>query len=453
MAAVTELCFLLFALISNIHAGELITIKEEGDSYTFHLPEDANSCLISRFAGEEKLVLWNTSDLWSHNSIVPEDLKRRLSVISRENISSYIILNLTHSDSGPYQEECWTDGRVTHEKNIIIIICSTIKKMFPFSVMHEETVHLPCAGATDALDFQWLWRHKKEDQWSRVHEDNTTSAMDSVTGGFKVVNDKLLLNVSNITTAVMTVFNCLLMNQQQCVRSKPVQIDLEQETIYRSEGETAVLPCPATGFSDDQPPHWLSSNINFRQQNQTVSSVDKNYSLVFSSVTLNHSGVYRCETSMMKQRYILLVCPKFDPPAVELFSEGEDVTLSCKDFRQGMMYMWFIKTNQTGGRMISAVSSLSMSRVRRLPDERLMVSNVSLKDTGEYWCAVVTYDLKCVSTSKTLLTYREPFGIHSTFYTVRCSVLSALLVMLCVVVVAVNQRSKRGEQLSAQTHS
>ncbi|KAI9526527.1 hypothetical protein NQZ68_038944 [Dissostichus eleginoides] len=89
MAAVSELSVLLFALISNIHAEELITIREENDSFTFELPEEASSCLISRFVGEEKLVLWNTSDLWNQNSSVPEDLKQRL--VSMANTSSYMI--------------------------------------------------------------------------------------------------------------------------------------------------------------------------------------------------------------------------------------------------------------------------------------------------------------------------------------------------------------------------
>ncbi|KAI4795050.1 hypothetical protein KUCAC02_031674 [Chaenocephalus aceratus] len=62
MAAVSELSVLPLALISNIHAEDLIVIREESDSFTFKVPEKAGSCLISRFVGEEKLVLWNTSD-------------------------------------------------------------------------------------------------------------------------------------------------------------------------------------------------------------------------------------------------------------------------------------------------------------------------------------------------------------------------------------------------------
>ncbi|KAF3847010.1 hypothetical protein F7725_004088 [Dissostichus mawsoni] len=44
--------------------------------------------------------------------------------------------------------------------------------------------------------------------------------------------------------------------------------------------------------------------------------------------------------------------------------------------------------------------------------------------------------------NKTLLKHRDPFGVHSTFYAVRCSALSVLLLMLCVAVVTVNLRTR-----------
>ncbi|KAL7385907.1 hypothetical protein ABVT39_001788 [Epinephelus coioides] len=106
MATVPALSVLLFSIITNFHAEESIIIQKERRSSTFNLPKKADFCLISRFIHEERLVLWNTSDVWSENSTLPEDLKQRLSVVSKGNISSYMITNLTHSDSGLYQEQC-----------------------------------------------------------------------------------------------------------------------------------------------------------------------------------------------------------------------------------------------------------------------------------------------------------------------------------------------------------
>ncbi|XP_035855789.1 uncharacterized protein LOC116065602 [Sander lucioperca] len=235
MAAVTELSFLLFALINNIHAQEPIIIREEGDSYTFNLPENTNSCLISRSVGEEKLVLWNTSDLWSNSSSVPEDLKQRLD--STVKTSSYTILNLTHSDSGPYKEECWTEGNVTYENNFTITVCTTTD-WSDITARLGETVDLPCEGPADNLDIQWLKQDSIYEQqtWSRGLGDNMTSVMDNVRGRYQVVTNTSALCVSNVTKTDISWYRCLVMNQQQCVSWYSVHLGLpfEVETIYDS---------------------------------------------------------------------------------------------------------------------------------------------------------------------------------------------------------------------------
>ncbi|XP_035853731.1 immunoglobulin superfamily member 10-like [Sander lucioperca] len=417
MAAVTELSFLLFALINNIHAQERIFVKKEGDSYTFNLPNNTDSCLISRSVGEEKLVLWNTSDLWSNSSSVPEHLKQRL--VSSVKTSSYTILDLTHSDSGPYREECWTEGNVTHDNNFTITVCTSIGG----TAIDERlggTVDLPCEGAADNLDVQWLKQDSRYEQetWSRVFGDKTTSVMDNVRGRYQVVTNTSALRVSNVTGTDFTDYRCLVMHQQQCVSSHPVGLELQVEVIYHSVGETAVLPCTITDSTDEQPPRWsnlFSSDLG--QLNQTVPSVDQNYSLVFSSLMLNHSGLYYCFTSMRYQRYQLFVCPKFGPPAVELFSEGEEVTLRCTDRREDMWHVWFIKSNRTEGRIITVESDQSMSRVSWYDNNgSLVISNISAGDAGEYWCVVYDPYDQCVSTERTVLVYMEPFGIYSTSF-------------------------------------
>ncbi|XP_078100787.1 uncharacterized protein LOC144513558 [Sander vitreus] len=289
MAAVTELSFLLFALINNIHAQERIIIEQEGDRYTFYLPDNTDSCLISRSVGEEKLVLWNTADLWSNTSSVPEHLKQRL----HSNVdTSYTILHLTHSDSGRYREECWTEGNVTHDNSITITVCTTSIGGTVISPRLGETVDVPCWGAADKRDIQWLKQDSRYDYgtWSRVFGDNPTSVMDNVRGRYQVVTDTSALRVSNITATDFTRYNCLVMNQQQCVSSYAVELILPHEVIYGSVGETAVLPCTITDSTDEQPPRWstwFSSDLGLL--NQTVPSVDQNYSLVFSSLMLNHS--------------------------------------------------------------------------------------------------------------------------------------------------------------------
>ncbi|XP_035859033.1 uncharacterized protein LOC118495435 [Sander lucioperca] len=187
--------------------------------------------------------------------------------------------------------------------------------------------------------------------------------MDNVRGRYQVVTNTSALHVSNVTKTDFTEYNCLVMKQQQCVSSYIVWLILQSEVIYRSVGETAALSCTIADSTDEQSPRWFNRfSTDLELLNQTVPSVDQNYSLVFSSLMLNHSGWYYCKASMIFQDYYLVVCPKFGPPAVELFSEGEEVTLRCRDWRKGGGHVWFIKSHRTEGRIFS-VRSKRMSRV------------------------------------------------------------------------------------------
>lgn len=155
MAAVAELSFLLIVFISRVQAEELLTILEEKGFYTFKLPEEAD--LISRCVGEQKVVLWNTSEPWSKNITVPdmEALKDQRSLVDRVNISSNTIHNLT-PDSGLYQVECWTVGYMTLEKNISVAVCSRQHEISGVDGGFGSTVDLQCEGAADNLTIQWL---------------------------------------------------------------------------------------------------------------------------------------------------------------------------------------------------------------------------------------------------------------------------------------------------------
>ncbi|KAL7386178.1 hypothetical protein ABVT39_004875 [Epinephelus coioides] len=323
--------------------------------------------------------------------------------------------------------------------------------MMYVSVRLGEKVYLPCIGAADNLDARWLkskFRAERE-VWTTDLGDSVKPVRINVRGDPKLQNASAL-RVSNFTTtADITMFTCLVMNQQQCVSSQPVLLLPRPKIIYHTVEDAAVLPCTVADSTDDRPPHWfdLHQRNDPGQQNRTLTPVDQNYSLLFSSLMFNHSGVYCCQTSMTMQTYLLLVCPRFGPPALELFSGGENVTLRCRDFEEGVEHFWFIKSNQTEDKTVSLTSLVSMSTVSWFPNGSLVISNVSMEHTGEYWCAVMNQNEQCVSTSKTVLKYRDPYGIYSTFYVVRCSVLSVLLVMLCVTVITVNRRTRTGEQL------
>lgn len=477
MSAHVDLSLLLFVFISKIQAEEPTTILEEKGSYTIKLPEATNFCMISRFVGEQKLVLWNTSGLWSQNNTVPEDLKEQCSFIDRVNISSNIIHNLTHSDSGLYQVECWTKGNMIHKKNESLTVCSRIHEMRSVQGTFGRTVDLECQGAADNLTVQWL-RHQggntQEEKWTRVSSDNKKSLMDNEEDRLQVVKSTSTLRVSNFNRKVFGPYTCLVMNKQRCISSHPVTIIIQSEVIYHSVGETAMLNCTVNNASDDQLLYWtdpsntrlqvkspqnLSDSFsNFTKQQQNVSSVNPDINrniLVLSSLSINSTGVYICVRSYSWASIYMVVCPTFGPPAIEYFYDGDMVTLEC-NHSMGREYrpIWFMKTDHAKGTVVkvnqfygkhSTIKSKLRNKVEvSISNDNMVLSNVSMEDRGEYWCAVVDRNSQCIFTAKTLLIYRGSFWLYITSNALR----SLLLVILCVVVLTVNYTTRRREQLS-----
>ncbi|KAI4792797.1 hypothetical protein KUCAC02_016398, partial [Chaenocephalus aceratus] len=121
------------------------------------------------------------------NSSVPEDLKQRLVSVA-DTSSFYKINDLTRPDSGLYQEECWTEGNVTHEKHFTATVCGSTDGTWSEYMEDEETKDLPCHGAADHLDVQWLKRDYRYEQkiWARVFGDDTASVMDNERGRYQV---------------------------------------------------------------------------------------------------------------------------------------------------------------------------------------------------------------------------------------------------------------------------
>ncbi|XP_069029287.1 uncharacterized protein [Embiotoca jacksoni] len=311
MAADAQLFFLLFALISNIQAEERLEWMDPGDYYTFKPPKEANFCLISKLAGEDKFVLWNTSDPSTENSTVPEDLKQRLHVETWQNVSSYTITDLTPSDSGRYQEECWTDGNVTHEANIRIIVCDQQHQTKSVDVSSGGTSEIPCDGAAENLTVQWIYFDVKKDKWTKVFEDGGTLVVNHEKGTLQKMENTSALRVSNFTTdQIGESFVCLVMNQHQCVSSQILDLNVFPEIIYHSVEETAVLPCPVTDVITDQPPSWkkinyklwVSDNKLFDHGSPEFEDIGQNSSLVFSPLMLNHSVCFSLQKSCKAAR-------------------------------------------------------------------------------------------------------------------------------------------------------
>lgn len=402
----------------------------------FLQPEQNGSCVASRRAGDVTAVLWNVSLFGNVNFTVHEDLVGRFSASE----GSLTLHNLTHSDSGLYQFECRTEDGVTYEKNVSLTVCGVLSKKVSRGL--EGTSEIRCEGADGGSAVEWIRYEFRygSDVKARVLNNRTTLEVGSIRGSFLQLENTSVLHVSNIS--FYTLFICLVKNQQQCVSSHSDHLIKLPKVVYRSEGEPAVLHCTDSGLF---PLWWKLENYS-----STDREVGGNHSLVFPSLALNDSGWYGCGGQTIRERYLLVVCPKPGPPAVEVFSEGDDLAVRCTaQWASKGHYEWFVRSVRAGEMVY--VREFEPSRARLL-NGSLLLAAAAAQDAGEYVCAVLDSCQRCVSAARTVLIHREPFGVYSTFYAARWMLLGGLQVALCAAVVCVMQKSRRAEQLPAPEH-
>uniref|UniRef100_A0A6Q2XB83 Ig-like domain-containing protein n=1 Tax=Esox lucius TaxID=8010 RepID=A0A6Q2XB83_ESOLU len=152
---------------------------------------------------------------------------------------------------------------------------------------------------------------------------------------------------------------------------------------------------------------------------------------------------------VIKLSNYILVCPN-SVPLTEFFSKGEEVVLICNsDLTESDRVVWYRQTAQGNQGILDTQFNLANypedldGRINASDTHSFLVlSNLSLSDSGEYWCAVF-YEGVCVSVTKTVLVEWDPFGINSMFYRVYSSLMGcALLGMVCVLI-TVNLKTRR----------
>ncbi|KAJ7992065.1 hypothetical protein DPEC_G00274700 [Dallia pectoralis] len=451
MAWLIKISVLLTVLIRTTHT--VLDIRTEEESYDVYIPNDGDYCLVFRSSAEKNRLLWNSSNPLN-NSTPDGEFKDRLKLTQKQN-SSYLRINsLAQSDSGQYRTECWRDGRMSHQNISDLSVCRELGKTSTLYANPGETVSLHCNGTRDGdnTTVRWFQRNTKNMEMVLLSSSSL-----------------LITNISMEDIWYMY-YICINLNGHLCVSRQTLNPQIQTGYVVLSVGEEAVLPC----FNYDDPngteTRWRTSrfgDISWDSgESQAFLSDGRqtgNYSLVIPSLRKRHSGLYFCydqlhEREKLIKGYKLLVCLKTEP-LTEFFSEGEEVVLRCKsNLTESDRVVWYRQTAHGNCVILDTEPDEQANLPKDLdgrvnasnPPYYLVLSNLSLADSGEYWCAVF-YERVCVSVTKTVLVEWDPFGINSTFYRVYSSLMAcALLGMVCVLI-TVNLKTRRRDQASLKT--
>ena len=458
MAWVMKLGILLAVLIRTVLTDQ--DIKKEGEYHILlninYYGEYGEYCLMFRSSAGESLLLWNTSNPLE-NSTLAAEFRDRL-VLEKPLL---YVNSLTQSDSGRYRMECWTDGRVSHRDSKDLLVCSGSNEKTILHVHLGETVKLQCEGTRSGANMTVRW----------FRERDSAPRLD---GREQLVEKSFCLLINVTMEDLKSYYMCMILEGQLCVSRHLFYTRRKRQYVVLAVGDEAVLPC----FNHDPKGTetvWLTSRFGYirwvpshltsggKQMYLTDGRTSGNFSLVIPSLMLNHSGWYECSGKPPKKaeyikEYDLLVCPKAEP-LTEFFSEGEEVVLGCNyNLTESNRVVWYRRTAQVDDAILDTrlrLKNLPQDLDGRMnashPPSFLVLSNLSLADSGEYWCAVF-YEEMCVSVTKTLLLVWDPFGINSTFYRVYSSLMGcALLGMVCAVITVNLKTRRRRDQTSLKT--
>lgn len=367
-------------------------------------------------AGKKELLGQSSSPLISP----PDAFKGRINISDDvEGLLGLKIKNLQFSDSGTYIRECWSDKTMENYRKHYLYVCNEEFNLQKISLTPGTGANLVCnTGSRKHVTVKWY----KDGHSISLFMDTQISLeplQPELKSLIQVHDEGSYLHVSDEFIQDRPRFYCLVMEGGQCRSFQTIGLpeDPEMKTVYRSVGENIALACSVDRLRQS---HWKTPfgqvnssaplSLKGTTKNQMSVLTNKNsedYSLVIPSLTLEHSGSYKCFSTFLVEEYVVNVCPLRESADISFSAEDEKVVLQCdfmslpelKDKEEYTSVLWY---RNTSGQDIQIMDSGDPSL--KLPNDlqgrlnfsqtysSLTFTKPKKEDNGMYWCVVLLND-------------------------------------------------------------
>lgn len=361
---------------------------------------------VYRINEGEKLLLWNSSD-----SVSPPDAyKNRINASnSHDGLLGLKVMDLKLSDSGVYLRECWLEGKLINQHTNYLYMCD--------EEIPSQELFLQNGSAVLGCDISYSEHDSTSIKWFReVYPGHKTSLFldtersqeplqEDLNNVLQVQDKGFSLYISDAGLEHNQNFFCLVMRRGQCKSFKNIQLpesnQPEMQSVYYAVGEKAVLSCMSENLNQQQN-YWKtpSGEVDATTQHSEMyisnSEGTREHLLVIPSVTLNHSGEYKCLSKLVVVEYYITVCSELVSDNVQLYNDG-NVILACtltKD--ESVNILWYRQMEMeiqliydSGDPSIDLPADM-MGRTHILDSNAsLIITELNEKDSGTYWCVVL----------------------------------------------------------------
>ncbi|KAL2076487.1 hypothetical protein ACEWY4_027914 [Coilia grayii] len=472
--------FLLLVFITGAHLSPdpEIIFGTKGGRAEFGYFTEIDDCVLYRIHEDGDLLLVNCSQ-----PDIPQPDGYNITC-SGKMFSSFILNNLTLSQSGDYRAEEWrgTNSRIkTPMYRLIVCAEGDADSDFVITTVTDNSVVLCEFDSTlgNGSSLQ-LYAYNTPFTENTLLVLDTNSSLEPLQEHFR---GRLQVDLNNSALTLSGIefgdnFLCAVWRGAQCQSVRKQQLASFPKCVSAHDAENVTLPCT---FSRDFPEqvHWstptghVSISINQTPPQEVMymlnGSQSGDYSLIIPSVSQRHTWEYVCETTVRLitiQRIVLWVCIKTSPVNV-MFSHGESVLMDAhvNDSLTLLLVQWYRQRGLHPLMLITQSYDSVLSPIIGVSDVRMPedlmgrvtvssfstsvnISNLTAEDSGVYtWRVIMRHTREAVCYEGSFrLVYRDPFGVHSLVY--RAPVLGCVLLGLVAAVIWVKLRSRKGEQTS-----